>query len=46
MANAAPFRAEGLVSALEAFVQRDTQASCRVMPDAGGEIEVFMEPPL
>jgi hypothetical protein len=45
MANAAPFRAERLVSALEAFVQRDTQASCRVVAEAGGEIEVFIEPP-
>jgi hypothetical protein len=45
MANADPFRAERLVGALEAFVQRDTQASFRVMPEAGGEVEIFLEPP-
>jgi len=39
------FRAERLVSALEAFVQRHTQSSCRVAPEAGGPVEVFLEPP-
>lgn len=45
MARADPFRAERLVGALEAFVQRDTRASFRVLPEAGGDIEIFMEPP-
>jgi hypothetical protein len=45
MARADPFRAERLVGALEDFVQRDTQFSFRVMPEAEGEIEIFMEPP-
>jgi hypothetical protein len=45
MARADPFRAERLVGALEAFAQRDTQDSFRVLPEAGGEVENFMEPP-
>jgi hypothetical protein len=45
MAIADPFRTERPVGALEEFVQRDTQASFRVMPEAGGEAEIFMEPP-
>jgi hypothetical protein len=45
LARADPYRAERLVGALEAFVQRDTQDSFPVLPEAGGEVEIFMEPP-